>query len=131
MLKQFFKLMVCISLPWVVNQVAAADVGYIKHKFTNQTPYECYVDVHQQYSYPIDTCLGTVATAETKICDGSFEPHQPNFLLYAVCKDVRQHLEINKIVFLRNTYKSDSMEVLWTLQMVKRKLNVNYQEHSL
>ena len=89
------------------------------------------MSVHQQYSYPIDTCLGPVAASEAKTCDGAFEPHQPNFLFYAICNGTRQRLEMDKMVFLRNTYKSESIEVTWTVNMVKKKLSISYQEHSL
>lgn len=131
MLKNIRNAILMSGLFLLASSVLAGDVGYIKHKFINNTANECYVSVHQQYSYPIDTCLGPVASTETKICDGAFAPHQPNFLFYAICNGTSQHLEMDKMVFLRNTYKSASMEVIWTINMVKKKLSVSYQEHSL
>ena len=108
----------------------ADDVGYIKHYLINKTPYECYISVHQQFSYPIDTCLGPFAANETKICDGAFELHRPNFLFDAICNG-QQHLELNKTVFLKNTYKSQNMQVVWTIDIVKKALHIKYKEQAL
>lgn len=109
--------------------VLANDAGYIKHQFINHTSNECYVSVHQQYSYPIDACLGAVAAQETKMCDGAFQLHQPNFFFYVICNGSSQRLELNKTVFLRNTYTSQNLEVIWTIDIIKKKLHVNYREH--
>ena len=113
----------------LAKNVIAVDLGYIKHQFINHTNYECYINVHQQYSYPIDACLGTVTAGETKTCDGTFEPHQPNYYFYAVCNGANQHLESDKTIFLKNTYKSQNIEVIWTLDIRKKKLHVGYREH--
>ncbi|MBP6919265.1 MAG: hypothetical protein KBB94_10165 [Legionellaceae bacterium] len=129
MLQRGFKKMLVGGLLLWTGSVLAGEVGYIKHQFINNTSNECYVSVHQQYSYPIDACLGTVAAKETKICDGAFEPHQPNFFIYAICNGSAQRLELNKMVFLRNTYKSQNIEVIWTIDMAKKKLRVGYREH--
>lgn len=108
--------------------VLAGDFGYIKHKFVNNTPHECYVTLHQQYAYPIDACLGVINAKESKTCDGPFEPNQPIFLFDAVCNGNAQHLEFNKTVYIKNTYKSRDIEVTWTIEIKKRKLNLLYQE---
>lgn len=131
MLKNICNVLLASGLCLSATVVSADEVGYIKHRLINQTPNECYMSVRQQYSYPIDTCLGPVAASEAKTCDGSFEPHQPNFLFYAICNGTRQRLEMDKMVFLRNTYKSESIEVTWTVNMVKKKLNISYQEQIL
>lgn len=103
----------------------AGDVGYIKHQFLNRTNQECYIDVHQKNSYPIESCLGTVSADETKTCEGVFEPHQPNFYLYVICDGLQQ----DKKVFLKNTYKAQNIEVIWTIDVIKKKLWLNYHEH--
>lgn len=125
--KSIFFLMTSLLL--LANTVLAVELGYIKHQFINQTGNECYINVHQQYSYPIEACLGTVAAGDTKTCDGTFEPHQPNFYFYAVCNGSTQHLEDDKMIFLKNTYKSQNIEVIWTLEIRKKKLHVSYREH--
>lgn len=103
--------------------------GYIKHILINNTPKECYVSVRQQYAYPIDACLGPVVPKMTKSCDGSFELRQPIFFFDAICDGVKQKLEISKMVFLKNTYKSQSMEVTWKLGLdAKKKLKIDYVE---
>lgn len=129
MVARAFKKMLFSGLLFWVGTALAEDVGYIKHQFINNTPNECYVSVRQQYSYPIETCLGTVASKETKLCDGSFAPHQPHFFFYAVCNGSSQRLELDKLVFLKHTYKSRNIEVIWTIDMLKKKLHVGYLEH--
>lgn len=129
MLSKKIKLILISGLVLLTNTAFAAELGYIKHQFINHTPNECYINVHQQYSYPIDACLGTVAAGETKTCDGTFEPHQPNYYFYAVCNGVTQHLENDKMIFLKSTYKSQNIEVIWTIDVVKKKLHVSYKEH--
>ena len=129
MLMTRFKAMLIGALSVLTTTALAGEVGYIKHQFINNTANECYVSVHQQYTYPIDSCLGTVAANGTKTCDGAFEPHQPNFFIYAICNGATQHLELNKMVFLKNTYKNQNIEVVWTLEIIKKKLQISYHEH--
>ena len=123
--KQFiamFSLCFWSTNPW------AADFGYIKHQFINNTGHECYVSVHQHYTYPIDNCLGVVPANETKICDGSFELHEPNFFFYAVCNGDKLRLQSDQMVFLKHSYKSHNIEVIWTIDIKKKKLDVGYHE---
>lgn len=131
MLRKLVQTLIVISLSILMSPVLAADVGYITHRFVNNTANECYISVRQQYSYPIDTCLGPVAGNANKTCDGSFAPHQPNFLFMAICNGTPQRQELNKLVFLKNTYKSQTIEVVWTVDMIKKKLHVSYREHGL
>jgi hypothetical protein len=63
------------------------------------------------------------------ICDGSFALQQPNFLFYAICNGSNQRLELDKMVFLKHTYKSQNIDVIWTIDMVKKKLHVGYREY--
>jgi hypothetical protein len=119
-----------LNILLVCTEIALAnDSGYIKHQFINKTPYECYMSVRQQYTYPIEACVGPVAANGTKTCDGAFEPQQPNFFFVVICSDPAARLELDKLVFLRNTYKNPNIDVVWTIEIAKKKLKMNYHEH--
>lgn len=129
MLKNLCKTMMITGFMLLAVMARAEDMGYIKHQLINNTSYECYMSVRQQYAYPIEACLGPVPAKGTKACDGPFEPHQPNFFFYAVCNAANQHLELDKLVFLRNTYKNPNIDVQWTIEVKKKKLQLIYHEH--
>jgi hypothetical protein len=96
--------------------VGFADVGYIKHKIINNTPHELYVGIRQQFSYPIDSCLGVVSPNTTKECDGMFEMGYPNFMI-EIIKNTPTREELKAFANFKNYVQNQSFLVDWSVDL--------------
>jgi hypothetical protein len=109
-----FILIVLISI--CMHNVSYATEGYIKHKIINDTPYELFVGVRQQFSYPIFSCLGTIDAHAEKECDGPFEIGYSNFMI-EVIKNSAVREELRAFANFKNYVQNPSFNVVWTLSL--------------
>ncbi len=100
-----------------LSSVGFANSGYIHHKIVNTTPYELYVGVRQQFQYPIDGCLGPIASGATKECDGQFEKVDAKFIIELVNKN---NEELRGSIPIK-TSQAQNMFFTWTLTLDKQK----------
>lgn len=115
-------MMICIPryigllILFLTTSVSHANEGFIKHKIINNTPHELYVGIRQQFSYPIDSCLGVIPSNTTKECDGVFEMGYPNFMI-EIIKNTPTREELKVFANFKNYVQNQSFLVDWTLDL--------------
>ena len=100
----------------LVCYVSDAATGYIKHTINNQTPFELYVGIRQQFSFPIDSCLGVIAPNSIKECNGEFEVGYPNFMI-EIIKNTPTREELRSFANFKNYVQNPSFVVDWTVEL--------------
>ncbi len=100
----------------LMHHVIYAAEGYVKHKIINDTPYELFVGVRQQFSYPIISCLGIVEPNSEKECDGAFELGYANFMIEVIKNSVVRE-ELRAFANFKNYVQNPSFNVIWTLSL--------------
>jgi hypothetical protein len=105
--------------------------GYIKHKIVNKTPYELYVGVRQQFSYPIETCQGIIISNSEKECEGVFEIGYSNFMIEIIKNSVTRE-ELKAFANFKNYIQNPSFMVNWTIDLDESdNIKVSYQAMNL
>jgi hypothetical protein len=105
--------------------------GYIKHKIINKTPYELYVGVRQQFSYPIETCQGIIVGNSEKECEGAFEIGYSNFMIEIIKSSVTRE-ELKAFANFKNYSQNPSFMVSWIINLDESdNIKVSYQAINL
>ena len=100
------------------SSASFADTSIVHHKITNNTPYELYVGVRQQFQYPLESCLGPIASGETKECDGPFEKVDAKFVVELIKKNNPAEELRGTVSVKASTYQN--MLLTWTLKLDKQ-----------
>lgn len=116
----FFSVLIKISSTYAFE-------GFIKHKIINKTPYELYVGIRQQFSYPIDSCQGIVSSNSEKECEGLFEIGYSNFMIEVVKSSVTRE-ELRAFANFKQYTQNQCFLVSWTLDLDQSEnIKVSYQ----
>lgn len=103
----------------MISTTGFADTGYIQHKIINNTPYELYVGVRQQFQYPIQSCLGPIASGAVKECEGSFDKKSSSFVVELI-KSTSPAEELRGTASLK-TALYQNVFLTWTLKLDDKK----------
>ena len=113
----FLKKCILVALiSMLMHNLTYATEGYIKHKIINDTPYELFVGVRQQFAYPIFSCLGAIDAHSEKECDGAFEIGYANFMIEVIKNSVVRE-ELRAFANFKNYVQNPSFNVVWTLSL--------------
>lgn len=104
-----------------------ANEGFIHHQIKNNTSYDLYIAVRQQFSFPIDGCLGVIPAHSEKECDGVFEIGYANFMIDVIKNTVTRE-ELRAFANFRNYVQNPSFMVIWNIQLDESQaLSATYQ----
>lgn len=101
-----------------LSSASFSDTGTVHHKIINNTPYELYVGVRQQFQYPLESCLGPIASGETKECEGPFEKVDAKFAVELIKKSNPAE-ELRGTVSVKSSMYQN-MLLTWTLMLDKQ-----------